>query len=83
MRCLAASNLEDCDHFYDYYDLVETDSVPAPPEYEFPEYGPDTDPGLGGHGTGETGGGADIRGQLPIGLLVLYDLHGNIARLLS
>ena len=61
MRCLAASNLEDCDHFYEYYDLVETDQAPAPPEYEFPEYGPDTDPGPGDHDTGETGHGAGTR----------------------
>lgn len=41
IRCLASSNLEDCDHFYEYYDMVETDGAPSPPSYEFYDYGPD------------------------------------------
>ena len=40
IRCLAKSNLEDCDHFYEYYDLVENDGVATPPSYDFYDYIP-------------------------------------------
>ena len=53
IRCLTNSNLEDCDHFYEYYDLVEDDGAATAPSYEFYDYVPPQNKELSEPGMGE------------------------------